>query len=290
MFQRFRFDITGHARNGLNTLAVLIYPVDHPGEPDTQLEVFGKPRGFHKEIMKDVTEVMSVGYDCFPTVPDRNMGIIQEVYVDFTGSVDIRNPFIVTDLPLPETSHANVTISAEVVNATNTYQKGVIKGTIAEGAIKFLKDVELGPGETKKIVLSYDEFPQLVIDKPRLWWPRNYGKQNLYNLSLSFEDRGKVSDEEHVTFGIREITRELYKLDDAHGLRLNINGNNIFCRGGYIQPEMMFDWDLRTIETEIRYITGANLNWVCFEDIPNPPDGLLDLCDSYGLMFWNDFL
>ena len=45
MFQRFRFDITAHVRQGRNVLAVLIHPVDHPGVPDAQLEVFGPSRG-----------------------------------------------------------------------------------------------------------------------------------------------------------------------------------------------------------------------------------------------------
>jgi len=45
MFQRFRFDINAHIKPGRNVLAVRIYPVDHPGEPDKQVEVFGPPRG-----------------------------------------------------------------------------------------------------------------------------------------------------------------------------------------------------------------------------------------------------
>ena len=31
------------------------------------------------------------------------MGLWQEVTVDVTGPVDVRNPFVVTDLPLPKT-------------------------------------------------------------------------------------------------------------------------------------------------------------------------------------------
>jgi len=87
MFQRFRFDISRLAKAGRNALAVKIFPVDHPGEPETQLEVLGKDRGYQKEIMKDVTEVMTVGYDCMGTVPDRNMGVVQEVFIEQTGPV-----------------------------------------------------------------------------------------------------------------------------------------------------------------------------------------------------------
>ena len=50
--------------------------------------------------MRDVTEIMTIGYDCMMTVPDRNMGLWQEVWLEWTGPVDIRDPFVVTDLPL----------------------------------------------------------------------------------------------------------------------------------------------------------------------------------------------
>jgi len=288
-FQRFRLNVTDCARNGKNVLGVKIYPVDHPGTPDTQLEVFGRDRGYHKEIMKDVTEVMSIGYDCMPTVPDRNMGILQDVYIDFTGPVDVRNPFVVTDLPLPKTSPASLTVSAELVNVTASPRKGVLRGVIAEDGVNFEENVDLEPGQTKKITFSPEKYPQLVLKSPSLWWPVNYGEQNLYSLSLQFIADGQLSDEESVTFGVREITKELHELDGWYGLRLNINGKKIFCRGGYIQPEILFDWDKNRIETEVRYFTKANLNLVYFEDIPNPPDEFLDACDRYGLMFGNCF-
>ena len=128
MFQRFRYDITAQALPGRNCLAVKIHPVDHPGVPDTQLEVFGRSRSYQKEIMKDVTEVMTIGYDCMPTVPDRNMGIVQEVYVEATGPVVLRDPFVVTDLPLPDVSRAEVGVSVTVVNATEAVRKAVLLG------------------------------------------------------------------------------------------------------------------------------------------------------------------
>ena len=88
--QRFRFDISDAAASGLNHLAVKVHPVDHAAEPDTQLEVFGNTRAYQKDLMKDVTLPMFIGYNCMPPVPDRNMGLWQGVSVDFTGAVDIR--------------------------------------------------------------------------------------------------------------------------------------------------------------------------------------------------------
>jgi exo-1,4-beta-D-glucosaminidase len=308
MFQRFRFDITVHARPGRNALAVRIHPVDHPGEPDAQLDVFGKSRGEHKEIERDVTMIETVGYDCMMTVPDRNMGICQEVFLEWTGPVDIRHPFVVTELPLPDTSRATLKLSAELANAMASPVRGVLRGRVVGTDVFFEQPVELAPNETKLVRVQ----PELVMQNPRLWWPVNHGEQHLYELKLEFEVRspgfsrseavsaqphGKppkggtpnLSAERTVRFGVRQITWEMHKLDGWHGRRVMVNGRKIFCRGGYIQPELLLDWDARRIENEIRYFADENTNLIYFEDIPNPPDAFLEACDRHGVMFGNCF-
>lgn len=294
-FSRYRFDVTDQVKfDGKNCLAVRIHQMDHPGTPETQLSLFGKDRKYQKEGMKDVGLAMFIGYDCMPTVPDRNMGLWQDVYLEFTGAVDIRNPFVTTRLPWPQTSPARLTVQAELVNATASRHAGVLRGTIEETGSVFSRRIELAPRETKTVDFSADQFPALVIKEPRLWWPKNYGPQNLYHLKLQFQNEGQASDRQtadvrRVTFGIRQVTKELYERGGAHGLRVKVNGQKVFCRGGYIQPEVLFDWDAKRMEAEIRYLTEAHINIVYFEDIPNPPDVFLDLCDRYGLMFGNCF-
>jgi exo-1,4-beta-D-glucosaminidase len=308
MFQRFRFDITAHARPERNALAVRIHPVDHPGEPDAQLDVFGKSRGEHKEIERDVTMIETVGYDCMMTVPDRNMGICQEVFLEWTGPVDIRHPFVVTELPLPDTSCATLKVSVELANATASPVRGVLRGRVVGTDVSLDQPVELAPNETKLVRVQ----PELVMQNPRLWWPVNHGEQHLYDLKLEFEVRSpgfsrseaasvkpnskppkggtpNLSTERTVTFGVRQITWEMRKLDGWHGRRVMVNGRKIFCRGGYIQPELLLDWDARRIENEIRYFADENTNLIYFEDIPNPPDAFLEACDRHGVMFGNCF-
>ena len=294
MFQRFRLDVTTHVMAGNNVLAVLVYPVDHPGVPDTQLEVFGKVRQFHKDICNDVTEVMSVGYDCFPTVADRNMGLIQEVSVDITGPVDLRHPFIRTELALPKLNPARLTVSAELVNTGPDPVSGILEGSITapgsgEVVAFFSRPFSLLSHETRPVTLAPTDTPALILQDPRLWWPNTYGDQPVYSLQLRVVVDGELSAETQIPFGIRRIDRELHELDGAHGFRLYVNGQRIFQRGGYVQPEMMFDWDPQRVEAELRYLAEANLNYVVFEDIPNPPDWYLDLCDRFGLLFWNCF-
>lgn len=285
MFQRFRLDVTTHLRPGRNALAVKIHPVDHPGMPDKQLKVFGPSRGEHKEIELDVTEIETVGYDCMMTVPDRNMGICQDVFLDWTGSVDLRDPFIVTELPLPDTTRALLKISAELINTASTPVRGVLQGNVPGTDVRFEQPVELAPNETKLVLVD----PKPVMQNPRLWWPVNYGAQPLYDLVLQFASGGSVSAEHKVRFGVRQIDCQMHKLDGWHGRRVLVNGQKVYCRGGYIQPELMLDWNARRIDNEIRYFADANLNLIYFEDIPNPPDAFMEACDRRGVLFGNCF-
>ena len=93
---------------------------------------------------------------------------------------------------------------AEVKNAESIPVKGLLKGTIEN--ISFFKRSNLNANETKEVTFSADEFPQLVMKKPRLWWPHTVGPQNLYDLNLSFEINGKISDSRETRFGVREIS------------------------------------------------------------------------------------
>ena len=74
-------------------------------------------------------------------------------------------------------------MSAELVNATAAPVKGVLRGRVAETDVRFEQAVELGPNETKVVVVN----PKPVLQNPRLWWPRHYGEQFLYDMTLQFQ-------------------------------------------------------------------------------------------------------
>lgn len=309
MFQRFRYDITDYVNSGSeNVLAVKIHQVDHVGTPNPgyQFEVFGPGRGQGEDIFKDVTLKLSAGWDCAPVVRDRNMGIYQDVYLTYTNDISILNPYITTDLPLPDTTKADIIVSAELMNIGNSIVKGILRGKIdllkeidfhtykkeMSGDFKtviFEKEVEIPARETVKVTLSPKEFSQLQIDNPCLWWPNGYGKQYLHNLKLTFETNGKVSDTGNTTFGIREISTTLKELDGEYGRIFMINGQKIFCRGGWIQPDMMLDMSPGRTYAEGRLLAEANVNMIACEDMPAPPDEVMNVYDKYGLLMWETF-
>jgi hypothetical protein len=309
MFLRFKFNISRYVKIGEpNYLAVKIYQVDHPGTPDpgTQFEVFGAPRGHAVDIYKDETLKFSGGWDCAPVVRDRNMGICQDVYITTTGPVFIENPYIITDLPLPDTTKADLKITTEITNISDNEITSQLTGIIdlvnilefpvyndsLDGSMsqfRFTKNVSFKAHETKTVEINSNEFPQLVIQNPHLWWPNGYGKQYLYNLNLVLSINGKTSDKANTTFGIREVSNELKKIGNEYGRVFYINGKRIFCRGGWLQPDALLDLNMKRVYNEARLLAKANVNMVANEDAPAPPEIVMDSYDKYGLMAWETF-
>lgn len=309
MFLRFKYDITPFVVVGKeNAVAVKIYQVDNVGTPSPGylFQPFGQARGQGQEIFRDVTLKFMAGWDCSPVVRDRNMGIYQNVYLTYTDDVKIEHPYIVTDLQLPDTTNAYLTVSAELRNAGTAVCRGVLRGTIdlekeidfctykkqmpgTMPTVVFKRAVEIPAGQTITVAFTPKDYAQLHIRNPHLWWPNGYGMQYLHKLKLTFEVNGKVSDEQTTTFGIRKITSTLKERDGEHGRIFWVNGKRIFSRGGFIQPDMLLDMNRKRMYDEARLLALAGVNMIANEDMPSPPEEVMETYDKYGLLMWEVF-
>ena len=92
----------------------------------------------------------------------------------------------------PLNDSAELTVTAQVKNGTDEPVKGELKGKIEN--VSFDADVELAPNESKDVTLHAGQVHAARISHPRLWWPTQMGKQNLYSLHMEFEVDGAVSD------------------------------------------------------------------------------------------------
>jgi exo-1,4-beta-D-glucosaminidase len=262
-YRLFDLDITRYTEPGKdNCLALEIFP----------------PKGMDLTI---------TWVDWNPTAPDRAMGIWYDVYIKSTGSAAIKYPRIITDLDLPSTDHANLTISCEIVNTGESEFSGILKGTISgEGAekdIEFSQEINLKPGENRLVTFFPSEYSQLRISNPRLWWPHTVGTPELYNLKLELESGGITSDIKNVRFGIREITSWMNKFDGKLTRVFQVNGKNIVIRGGGYVQDLMLRQDNDRYYTDIMYAKHMGLNALRME-APRGSDYLFDLCDEQGIM------
>lgn len=216
-FIRGTFDVTSILKAGkLNALAVLISPPPHPGIPQEQSIQGGPGENGGIMCLDGPTFVATEGWDWIPGVRDRDTGIWQDVQLHATSQIQIGDPQVITTLPLPDTSRADVSISVPLHNVSTAPVKGTLRATF--GSVVVTKDVTVAPGDST-IQLSPADFSQLTVMHPRLWWPNGYGKPDFYQLQLQFSSVGGDSDQKQLHFGIREITYELSLLDPSGKLR-----------------------------------------------------------------------
>jgi exo-1,4-beta-D-glucosaminidase len=216
--------------------------------------------------------------DWNPMPPDKNMGIFREVYLTSSGPVTLRYPQAVTHFDLPSLETAHLTVNAEARNATDHEVEGLLSGRI-EG-VRFSQRVKLGPQETRSVSFTPEQFPQLNLLHPRVWWPAHLGAQNLYSLEMEFIADGKVSDRQSTRFGIRETTSEL---DNQNHLVFRVNGHNILIRGGGWASDMFLRFMPDRLRTEFQYVKDMNLNTIRLEG-QLQPDYFFDLADEYGIL------
>ncbi len=267
MFRRFEFPIDQWIRVGeKNVLAAEIFA---PGRlPDIKYRT--------KQL-----EATTGWDDHNPQPPDLNMGIWQDVYLIATGAVEIKYPYVITDLDLPALDIAHLTVTAQLFNKSDRPVEGTLIGQIEN--IKFQQPIQLAPNENKMVKFAPNSYQQLNIKNPRLWWPHPVGPQELYSLLLEFKIKKTVSDREKVRFGIREATTYI----NEEGWRgYQINGKNILVRGGaWMTSDMMLNLSHKRYEALIRYAREANLNALRSEGFSiRETEDFYNLCDEHGVM------
>jgi len=250
----FRFNVTGAAQPGSdNALAIEVFA---PQPHDLAITLV----------------------DWAPMPPDKEMGIWRDVHVFTTGPVALRYPAVLTKLNLPDTNEARLTVRAELTNSEAHPVEASLRGRIE--SFVFEQRVQLGPKETKIVHFTPEQFSQLKLVNPRLWWPVQAGKQELYPLDLSVEVGGQVSDSDHIQFGIREVTS---KIDENAHRRFQVNGKDILIRGAGYSLDLMLRSSPERQQDELNYVRDLNLNAVRLEGkIEN--DHFFDLADQMGIL------
>lgn len=277
-----------------NALAIKVYPVDVPGT--TMPKSWGAVGEFHNggngNIGLNTTMLMSVGWDFtfMDGIRDRNTGIWRSISIYGTGKLALRHPFVKSVLNKPAYDVARETVSVEVINPSNN--NGVttctVAGEIAGENIRFEKKLDILRGEEKTLTFTAEEFPQLILKNPRLWWPVHKGPQNLYELKLTVSVNGVVCDSVKTKFGIREITSDVNTPDKSRVFY--VNGKRLFIRGtNWIPEAMLRNSDERTY-AELRYTRQSGINLVrMWGGGIAESDYFFQLCDELGLLVWQEF-
>ncbi|MFZ0640977.1 MAG: sugar-binding domain-containing protein [Candidatus Acidiferrales bacterium] len=216
--------------------------------------------------------------DWNPAPPDKDMGLWGDVYLTASGPVALRYPEVVTHFRDASLDEADLTVTAQVSNAATTLVTAIVEGTIEN--LHFEQPVQLNAGETRSVTFSPEQFPQLRVGHPKIWWPYRFGPQNLETLTMRARVGSVISDQQNVRFGIREITSEM----QTHNyLLFRVNGKRILIRGGGWSPDMLMRESPQKLEAQFDYVREIGLNTIRLEG-KLEPDHFFDLADERGVL------
>ena len=238
----------------------------------------GKPNALAVEVFApDKTDLAMTWVDWNPTPPDKDMGLWKDVYLTTSGDVALRHPFVESRLEQGYTA-ASLTITADVHNTAAHPNTSIVHAEI-EG-IQVSQKVDLAASESKTVVFAPNQYPQLRLAHPRLWWPYQMGAPEMYTAKLQVETGGQISDWASVQFGIREVTSQLTE----KGYRLfKINGRKLLIRGAAWAPDMLLRWSPERAQAAMDYVRGMNLNAIRLEGRMEREE-FFDIADRQGVL------
>ena len=274
MFVRYEKDVKNLLKKRDNELKVHFYPFD--AQRDSLIETYRLRFPEKYAVMRKAA--YQNGWDWAPRY--LNIGIWKDVELQGWSDFKIENVSILTEKLNGDDAEmsANVAISYD---GENEYKFAVFKD-----------GVEIA----KQFVFSYDKtFVKIPFElkNAELWWPNEMGDQKMTVFEIKIFKNNKLVDTHKVKTGIRKI--ELIEEPDSIGCAMyfKVNGKKVYIKGAnYVPEEMIETWMSK--EKTLKLLAEcvpAHFNMLrVWGGGIYPPDYFFDICDSLGIMVWQDFM
>lgn len=229
--------------------------------------------------------------DWHPMPPDKCSGLWRDVNLIWSKGLRILDVYVSSKLNM-DYSRADVSIEVEIENLCKLPR--VISYHITSEYFEISGEETVPQKGKKTLLLTSGLYPELIIDSPPLWWPYQFGEQNLVNITVSIEYGGIKQDYKTIEHGFREITSYLNHNGDR---QIVVNGHNFLIRGAAWAPDMLMKDSEGRDKITIAYLKNMGLNSLRFEGNFGS-DNLWRLCDQEGVLilagwvcdsFWEEY-
>ena len=133
---------------------------------------------------------------------------------------------------------------------------------------------------------------EIRVDKPRLWWPRPYGDQPLYDVHVELQADDELLDSARRTIGLRSIELAQPEAKDGGRLfQLRVNGTPVFCKGAnWVPADLLYQCvTAADYEALAELAVEANFNLLrVWGGGRYEHHDLFNACDRAGLLVWHD--
>ena len=143
-------------------------------------------------------------------------------------------------------------------------------------------------------ILHTSQRIDVYVDRPKLWWPKNAGEPNLYDVTVELLYCGQVVDTQTLRTGIRTVELSRTSTTDKDGsgdFCFIINGKRVFAMGtNWVPMDAFHSNDVNRIQPAIDMAVDLGCNIIrlwggnVYEN-----QKFFDLCDEHGIMVWQDF-
>ncbi|MGO9538973.1 MAG: glycosyl hydrolase 2 galactose-binding domain-containing protein [Terriglobales bacterium] len=246
----------------------------------TDLVEPGKSNVIAAEVFAPTPDDLALNWvDWNPTPPDKNMGLWGDVSLSASGPVSVRYPAVMTHFADDSLKQADLTVRAELQNATAQAVDGILQASFDN--VHLEQNIQLQANERLSVQFAPEQYPQLRIKDPKIWWPAEMGTPSLHRVTVRFLVNGQPSDEQEARFGIREVTSAL----TPQNYRLfRINGKPILIRGGAWDHDMLLrPMTHERYKAHFEYVREMHLNTIRQEGQLETGE-FYDLADEYGIL------
>lgn len=282
MHRTYYFDVKQYLRMGVNTIMVEIFsPLNYINthKPSYNKEILYSPKGCLPGSQYLRKAHTMFGWSNNTAIPD--CGIWRSI--DLIGYSLIR----IDDVLITQ-HHEKSKVSLEIRVRGELFRQGpyIIQTEVVtpEGRVSAITETMTGT----EVTLFMD------IESPKLWWPRGFGAQPLYTVSVfALDMNGNQWDSKSFKVGLR--TMSVYQERDEYGrsFGFSVNGVRIFAMGAnYIPEDTIYPFITKEkIDYLLNSAVKCNFNTIrVWGGGYYPSDTFYDLCDEYGLIVWQDLM
>lgn len=288
-FLQYRFEVHNLLKREGNVLKVKMHSTLEEAKKinvEGYAATFNLPRIFLRKPQ------CHFGWDWAPKI--CAYGITGKVYLESKGLYQI------SDVHYKSDDQGNLNLFIETNYSTKDVTDidlNVLKKGIPSEDDRILVELEEEPGSKK--FRSYEvpysgkkNFLSLRYEDFKLWWPRGYGEQPLYEYVVSLYRGGKKIDEAKGRFAFRTVSiSEKGKGNGSIGFDFLINGKKIYLKGSNWVPPECFSGEMKKEKYVdlLRLAKDMNLNILrVWGGGSYESDLFYDLCDELGILVWQD--
>ena len=219
------------------------------------------------------------GWDWAPKY--KNVGLWKPVKLVGWDEVKLEDAYVVTKTFDAEEAQLLLHLDLNSV-ASDTAGVDLIVNGLKANEIGF----KLHEGQNHKVLL-------VTLENPQIWWPNEMGEQPLYDFELRLKKDNKILDSKSFRTGIR--TFEMVDEPDSIGraFYFKVNGVPFYAKGANYVPEEMIETWINADNTLslLREAKDAHFNMLrVWGGGIYPSDDFFNICDSLGILIWEDFM